>query len=203
MKVSRCIRIVSQPEPELRVQSRLWFWFCCRPHLSTVLRDELVLLDRLLDEDSPSGHVGRRQQQVLRPEPPVRVRLQPQKVLQNRASPSWRRAGWSSSCRTRSCCPSGRRRRRSGTGPGRIPAPPGNRGTAWCCTGLCTGNPGSGSDLRRRDTGSKPGPAERGPAERGVCLHSELHWQNFSQKFCAVTQGQDESQGCRGWSHGW
>lgn len=45
-----------RPDPELR-----------GPHLSAVLGDELVLLNRLLDEDAPSGHVGRRQQQVLKP----------------------------------------------------------------------------------------------------------------------------------------
>lgn len=35
-------------------------------YLSAVLGDELVLLHRLLDEDAPAGHIGRRQQQMLR-----------------------------------------------------------------------------------------------------------------------------------------
>lgn len=35
-------------------------------YLSTVFRDELIFLDRLFDEDAPTCHVWRGQQQVLR-----------------------------------------------------------------------------------------------------------------------------------------
>ena len=38
--------------------------------------------------------------------------------------------------------------------------------------------------------------AQRSKKQRRV--QSELHWQNFSQKFCAMTQGQLESHGCPG-----
>lgn len=34
-------------------------------------------------------------------------------------------------------------------------------------------------------------------------LQSGLHWQNFSQKFWVMMQGQELSQGCSGWSQGW
>lgn len=35
-------------------------------YLSTVLGDELVFLDWLFDEDAPTGHIRRGQQQMLR-----------------------------------------------------------------------------------------------------------------------------------------
>lgn len=51
--------------------------------------------------------------------------------------------------------------------------------------------------------GAVTGCRDGGENGRDVLSHSELHWQNFSQKFWAVTQGQEESQGCLGWSQGW
>lgn len=131
--------------------------------------------------------------------------------------PSWLLSGWSSSCRTRSCCPSGLRRHRSSRGQGHTPSPPGSRDTAWCYTGLCTDNLGNGSDLRSHKAGHAA-TVEKCFRQRRACnaaaetdatkcfvsqkekniqflevlcyklcvcrfLHSELHWQNFSQKF--------------------
>ena len=42
-----------------REHCRLW------PYLATVLRDELVFLDRVFDENAPACHIGRRQQEML------------------------------------------------------------------------------------------------------------------------------------------
>lgn len=36
-----------------------------RDELTTIFRNEFILLHRLLDEGAPSGHIGRGQQQVL------------------------------------------------------------------------------------------------------------------------------------------
>lgn len=123
-------------------------------YLSTVLRDELIFLDRLFDEDAPACHIWRGQQQVLRDRGRESLKtsefgvwVEDFHVFKDRVSPSWLLSGWSSSCRTRSCCPSGLQRRRSGRGRGHTPSLPGSRDTAWCCTELCSDNLGNGSDL--------------------------------------------------------
>lgn len=50
-------------------------------------------------------------------------------------------------------------------------------------------------------------PAPRAPfgrhRETEGPLQSGLHWQNFSQKFWVMMQGQVLSQGRSGWSQGW
>lgn len=63
--------------------------------------------------------------------------------------PFWSPAEYYSSCRTRSCCPSGQQLHKWDRGQGRTLGQPGSTGTASCCTVLCSGTRGSGSDLQR------------------------------------------------------
>lgn len=141
-------------------------------YLSTVLRDEVVFLHRLFDEDSPSCHIRRRQQQMLKytrqfsdvkmvknlqigeNQKTERIRFRWKRLTKHQGVaiyccpvPFLLLSGWSSSCRTRSCCPSDLQRRRLGTGQGHTPSLPGSRDTAWCYTELCIDILGNGSDL--------------------------------------------------------
>ncbi len=82
---------------------------------------------------------------------------------------------------------------------GRIRERPRNKGTVWYCIELCSDNQEIDFDLIREIyLVVKPLIDNRDFKN----LQSELHWQNFSQKFCALTQGQVESQGWPGWSQG-